>query len=208
MACTGADTADGCEQIDGRYYTSLLVNGGFESGIAPWVEDRPVQRNAMNDLIEYPIIYPAAGEPAPVAAYAGTYLAWLGGLNEEMGMGNDETMAVSQVFSVPPNAVQVSVSFQHLISTDDVPSPYDLTSVDLLNEAGSATVVPIVLLSNVDETIGWELYEQTLSDVNALAGQTLQINFFNDADDSLITNFYFDEVSVTAACCGEPCETD
>ena len=150
--------------------SELLINPGFESGSASWVQ------NPTN------IIGSAAAN-----ARSGSGFAWLSGYN------NANDLLYQQV-TIPSDATSAIFSFWYRITTEDLPAgDFDKMVVTIDNASGTP-LGSIVTLSNRNATSGW--VQSASYDLSAFRGQTIRVTFRATSDASLITSFLVDDVSL------------
>jgi hypothetical protein len=161
----------------GCQFSTLLQNGSFENGVAPWV-----QSSASNLSIIQPKSF----------AYEGTKLAWFGGYNN----GNDRLF---QTFSVPQGCTSLKiVLYLRSYTTDSLTYPYDKL-YGSLQPVNSISNPEVLIASNVKNCdCVWRrmtyIYPQIPN-----PGQPLRLYLHATSDSSLYTNFYVDLVSVEAS---------
>jgi thermitase len=144
-----------------------IVNGGFESGTAPWTQTS----TGGYQLID------------STRPHAGSYSAWLGGYNS----GTD---AVSQTVSVPASG---ALSYWWYLTTQESGStPYDYFRVRLYNSSGTLIATPRTFTN----ASGAGLWRQDALSLASYAGQTVRIEFSATTDFSLPSSFFVDDVSL------------
>ena len=149
--------------------TSLIVNGGFESGSANWTQTSGV-------------ITSDSGEPA----HAGSWKAWLD------GYGAKHTDYVRQKISIPVGVSSATLDFfLHVDTAEPKTTAYDNLQVQVITSTGK--VITLATFSNKDAAGGYQ--EHTIS-LDAYKGQTLQISFNGVEDGTQQTSFVVDDVSV------------
>jgi hypothetical protein len=151
--------------------TELIVNGGFESGTAPWTATTGVITNSASE-----------------AAHAGSYKAWLD------GYGTATTDTVVQSVSIPSTATTATLSFWLHIDTAETSTTtaYDTLTVQLQNSSG-AVLATLATYSNLNKNTG---YAQKSFDVSAYKGQSVKVYFKGVEDAQLQTSFVIDDVSL------------
>ncbi len=161
--------------------TNLVSNPGFESGTAGWS-----QSATGGD----PIIYQDA-----TVAHSGSWYAWLGGYNS----GTD---TLYKEVTIPADATQASLRFWYYIGTNESTSApaYDVMTVSIASTSTGARLATLATLSNVNRTSGWT--QSGSYDVSAFRGQTVWLVFTATTDASNITNFFVDDISLTATTSG------
>jgi hypothetical protein len=161
--------------------TNLVPNPGFESGTAGW------SQSATGGA---PIIY---GDGLHV--HSGSWYAWLGGYNS----GTD---TLYQEVTIPANASTASVRFWYNISTEEASSStaYDTMTVSIANASTGARLATLATFSNLNRTGGWT--QSPAYDVSAFRGQTVRLVFSMTADPTNVTNFFVDDIALTAVVSG------
>src|SRR6185369_15321781 len=150
-----------------------LLNGDFESGRSGWTEQS-----------DYILFYENF-----LYAYQGSWYAWLAGYDSA-----DDTL--HQRVTIPANATQVTLDFWYGITTDEVPTgAYDKMFVNVYNGSTGTVIATLGQFSNLDAGPIWK--NQTY-DLSAYKGQTIYVGFHATSDSSLDTNFYLDNVKITA----------
>jgi len=160
--------------------TNLLSNPGFESGTAGWTQ------SATGG---FPIIYQDAS-----VAHGGSWYAWLGGYDN----GTD---TLYNSVTIPADATQASLRFWYYIGTNESGSTaYDNMTVWIASQATGARLATLTTLSNANRTSGW--VQSASFDVSAFRGQTVWLVFSATTDPSNVTNFFVDDIAVTATTSG------
>jgi hypothetical protein len=157
--------------------TQLITNGGFELGATGWT---------------------IQGNGASVVTDASTSRSGVNHLSLVAGPNSNPVLEAFQAFTVPSNAVSVTLAFFYNIHSVD--SPSSQTSV-LAASIGNATGSQLVSVGSIDNTFAdpSNNYHQATFDVTPYitntAGQ-LQIQFWVTNFNSLNTFFNIDDVSV------------
>ncbi len=157
--------------------TNLVTNPGFETGNASW------SQSATGGA---PIIYTDA-----TIARSGSWYAWLGGYDN----GTD---TMYQEVTIPAGATQAMLRFWYRIITTEgeTPTAYDTMKVAIDSATTGERLATLATLSNANQTSGWVQSQQY--DVSAFAGQTVRLVFTATMDISSITNFFVDDITLTA----------
>ena len=144
-----------------------VVNGGFESGSAPWTATSGV------------LTAGTAAQPA----HSGTSLAKLD------GYGRTHTDTLTQSLTLPSGCGSASLTFWLRVTSSETTTStkYDKLTVGL----GGTTVASY---SNLDKG---SAYVQRTVDVTAFLGRTVTLGFTGTEDSSLATTFAVDDVSLT-----------
>jgi hypothetical protein len=148
-----------------------IVNGGFESGTAPWAGTTGV-----------------IGAYAGQSAFEGTRFAWFG------GNGVTATENLTQSFAIPSTATSANLTFALHIDTAETTTStaYDKLVVTVKNSAGT-TLGTLATYSNLNKAAG---YQNRSFSLLAYKGQTVTLSFALAEDESLQTSFVVDKVSV------------
>ncbi|MFA5873369.1 MAG: hypothetical protein WC832_05335 [Anaerolineales bacterium] len=177
-----ANNASGSTNADGGTWWSFttaasspgggIVNGDFESGSTGWTE---------YSAKGYTIIYSTSSPYLEITPHSGSYVAWLGG-------ANDETAYIQQQITIPSSAPYLV--YWHWIASADV-CGFDLGEV-LIN----GTLVDYYDLCDAKSTGGWVSHSVNLS---AYGGQSVKLQIGVETDGSDISNLYVDDVSLQAS---------
>ena len=147
--------------------TDAIVNGGFESGIAPWTETSSGGYGLRDST----------------RPHTGSWGTWLGGYNS----GTD---SISQAIKVPANG---TLTYWWYLTTQESGSTvYDRLRVRVLSSSGAVLATPRTW-SNAS---GAGLWRQDTLNLGAYAGQSVRIEFVATNDGSLPSSFFVDDVSV------------
>jgi cysteine-rich repeat protein len=115
-------------------------------------------------------------------------------------MGYDirsETARLEQSFTVPSNALSLTVSGYAIINTEESGCDCDDASIDIVSTDYTHHVHG---WSNQDSNTGWTPFTTTF-DISPVAGATLTFQVSATLDDGANTSFFFDDLSVTANFC-------
>ena len=145
----------------------LLPNGDFEQGQVVWT---------VFSLLGWDIIM-NSGFPGGVLPYGGSWLAWLGG-------DDDEVSYIEQEVTV--SAYATGLTYWHWIASVDV------CGVDFAWVKVDGVIVDQYDLCTDEDTGTWVLHEV---DISAYAGQTVTLRIQVDTDADLNSNLFVDDVS-------------
>jgi hypothetical protein len=152
--------------------TELLSNGNFEAGPANWTQEGGGSAELITDF-----------NPRGSSQYS----ADLAGIN-------NANHSVKQQFTVPADVV-VTVSFWwEQWTQENAPTTKDYLTVNVLNASG-ALLAELVRLGADPAQPPWERRTVSLS---IYAGTTVQLQFKGVNDALLPTEFFVDDVSVSA----------
>ena len=147
-----------------------LANGGYESGLAPWVQ---------TSSGGYSLIATTRPRSGTQGVYAGGY--------------NRAVDTIYQQVTVPANATSATLTYWWNMATQETGTTrYDYLYAQVLNSSG-AVLATLETRSNADVRNTW-----TKSTFNLLAykGQTVRINFRATTDSLYATSFFVDDVSL------------
>lgn len=151
--------------------TGNVPNGDFELGQnGDWSE---------TSALGYDLVVPET-YGLPVEPLSGTYVAWLGGADDEDSQLSHSNVTVS-------NDATATLSFYYQILSSDF-CGYDFTNVSI-----NGQVFFSYDMCSVTETADWQ--QETL-DLSGFAGQTITLDFFTDTDFSFVSSFFIDDVSI------------
>ncbi len=118
--------------------------------------------------------------------YSGATSAYLGGIDNAADSLN-KTVAL-------PQAEEIKMSFWWMVDSEENSSGWDSMNV-IVADASGAALRTLYTLGGADAATSWQLAEADLTD---FAGQTVQIQFEAATDGSLVTDFFVDDVEVSA----------
>ncbi len=148
--------------------TNLLVNGGFETSVSPWV------RSGTGS------VYTASG----TLGRTGTGYFSFGG-------GNNRTGTAYQTVAIPTTATGTLSFWVNTTSAETTTTTvYDRLFVEVRNTSGTL-LTTLATYSNLNKTPAG--YQQKSLNVAAYKGQTVRIQFRTTNDSSLITTFRVDD---------------
>jgi C1A family cysteine protease/predicted secreted protein len=164
--------------------TQVVQNGGFESGNTIWV-----QSSGM-----YYIIGPSWQGYYPRNS---SWSAWFGGYH-----GADDQLY--QTINVPANISSARLVFYLYVSSEGYdPIPYDNFHVELRDNLGG-TLESFLPADSRMSSSQWWVGTMEWDDFSSYAGQTLRLFFRGITNDSRITNFFVDDVTLWTYCGGLP----
>ncbi len=148
--------------------TNLLVNGGFETSISPWINSGTG------------VSYTASG----TLGRTGTgYIS--------MGLANSATGTSYQTVAIPTTATGTLSFWVNTTSAETTTTTvYDRLFVEVRNTSGTL-LTTLATYSNLNKTPAG--YQQKSLNVAAYKGQTVRIQFRSTMDSSLITTFRVDD---------------
>ncbi len=152
--------------------TELLVNGGFETSVSPWVGSGSGALYTSNG--NYP--------------QAGTGYIYFGNANSVSGQ-------YYQQVSIPSTATGTLTFYLNVTSSETTTtSQYDKLFVEVRSTSGTL-LSTLATYSNLNKgTAG--VYTQKSLNVSAYKGQTVRIQFRTTTDSSLVTTFRVDSASL------------
>ena len=149
--------------------SNLLVNGGFETSLSPWVASGTGA------------LYTANG----AGPQAGTGYISFGG-------GNNRTGQTYQTVSIPTTATGTLTFYLNVTSAETTTSTqYDKLFVEVRNTAGTLLATPATY-SNLNKVASSTAYTLRTLNLAAYKGQTVRFQFRTTNDSSLITTFKVD----------------
>ena len=156
----------------------LLQDGGFEAGLPNpgWQTSSNVSSNILDD----------SPDPAP---HAGAWKAWLGG-------DNLVQESLWQVLTVPAGVAGLQVSYWWRVDTFELSHPFDTLDVQIRDAAGT----PLQTLETLTDGDAGSTWKRSTFTVTGYAGQTIQLAFVAQTDETNPSSFFLDEVSVTKTC--------
>lgn len=148
---------------------NLLVNGGFETSISPWV------------MSGTGALYTSNGS----GPQAGTGYAYF-------GVGNSRTGQTYQTVTIPSTATGTLTFWLNVTSAETTTTTqYDRLFVEVRNTAGTLLATPATY-SNLNKVTSSSAYTQRTLNLSAYKGQTVRVQFRTTTDSSLITTFKVD----------------
>lgn len=176
----------GCQLVDRSRRFELLLNGNLDEGNVAWTEES----------VNYDQVVFVYGYVPTLQPHSAEFIAWLGG-----GEGLlDEYNSLTQTVRVPPRTATLELSFYYQVWPEDgLPESQNQMTVNLLPEDGEASVEPIVVLYNQDDTRVWTRFATTI-DAGALAGSEAVLQFSGTGVGGY-THFFVDSISLVATVC-------
>lgn len=150
--------------------SNLLVNGGFEGSVSPWV------------MSGTGALYIANGS----SPHGGTGYIYFGTANNRTGQ-NYQTVSI-------PTTASGTLSFWLNVTSAETTTTtqYDRLFVEVRNTSGTLLATPATY-SNLNKTASSTSYTQRTLNLAAYRGQTVRIQFRATTDSSLITTFRVDD---------------
>jgi hypothetical protein len=159
--------------------TELLVNGGFEDGSVGWT-----QASAGG--------YDLISQFNPRSGAWGAYLAGANNADDRLG----------QALVLPSGAISITLRLWWSLESEEPPVPADTLTLSLLQPGGAA----LAELWRIDNTATQGFWDEAVIDLTPFAGQSLILRFQALSNDFDLTDFYLDDLSVTA-CTAPPSPT-
>jgi len=157
--------------------TNLLVNGGFETSISPWVMSGAGALYIANG--NYP--------------QAGTGYAYLGNANSVSGQ-------IYQQIAIPAGAAPNLSFYLNVTSAEtSTTTQYDKLFVEVLNSSGTL-LSTLATYSNLDKTTAGVYTQKGPFNLAAYAGQTVRVQFRTTTDSNAITTFRLDTAAAQNSC--------
>ncbi|MFQ5855251.1 MAG: choice-of-anchor J domain-containing protein [Anaerolineae bacterium] len=156
----------------------LAQDGGFEAGLP-----NPVWQTSSNVFSD---ILDDTPDPTP---HSGTWKAWLGG-------DNLVQESLWQVLSVPAGLAGIQVSYWWRVDTFETTHPFDTLEVQIRDATGT----PLQTLETLTDGDAGPTWQQSTFTLTGYAGQTIQLAFAAQTDDTSPTSFFVDDVGVHKTC--------
>jgi hypothetical protein len=149
---------------------NLLVNGGFETSVAPWV------------MSGTGALYIANGS----SPHGGTGYIYFGNANNRTGQ-------TYQQVAIPSTATGTLTFWLNVTSAETTTTTqYDRLFVEVRNTSGTLLATPATY-SNLNKVSSSTAYTLRTINLSAYKGQTVRIQFRTSTDSSLITTFRVDD---------------
>ncbi|MBX3052662.1 MAG: hypothetical protein KF753_14360 [Caldilineaceae bacterium] len=148
---------------------SVAVNGEFENETG-WQTSSSGSYSLFSDFL----------------AHSGTQSAHLAGVD-------NATDSAVTTFALPADNT-ITLSFWWLVSSLENGSGYDSLSL-LLTDSQGTPLYAVAGLTDLNASASWQ---QTSADLSAFAGQNVQLHLTARTDGSLVTDFFVDDLTVTA----------
>lgn len=152
--------------------TNLVADGGFESG-SGWQSTTDGNYVLLSDF------YARSGAKA-------AHLAGIDGAND----------ALSIPLVLPADKPSVTLSFWWQVQSEEQSGEFDGLSVIAADSQGT----PMRSLLTLGSDSAASQWQQGVIDLSGYSGQAIQLKFVAQTDSSLVTDFFIDDVAVTA--CG------
>jgi len=151
--------------------SELIVNGGFEGSVSPWVNSGSGAFYTSNGS------YPHGG-----TGY------------DYFGVNNSVSGQTYQTVSIPSGAAGTLTFWLNVSSSESATTPYDYLYAEVRSTSGGL-LQTLATYSNQNKTTAGT-YSQKSFNLSAYKGQTVRIQFRSTTDDSLTTYFRVDDVSL------------
>ncbi len=150
--------------------TELLVNGGFETSLSPWIKSGTGA------------LYTANGS----TPHSGTGYSYFGNANNRTGQ-------TYQQVSIPTSATGTHTFWLNVTSAETTTTTqYDKLFVEVRNTSGTL-LATLATYSNLDKS---SVYSQKTVSLAAYKGQTVRLQYRVSTDSSLVTTFRIDTASL------------
>ncbi len=151
----------------------LIVNGGFETSVSPWVGSGSGY------------FYTANGS----APHGGTGYVYF-------GVNNSATGSAYQTVSIPTTATGTLTFWLNVTSSETTTTTqYDKLFVEVRNTSGTL-LTTAATYSNLNKVASATTYSQKSLNLAAYKGQTVRVQFRSTMDSSITTTFRVDDVSL------------
>ncbi len=152
---------------------NLLVNGGFETSLTPWVKSGTGA------------LYTANGS----SPHGGTGYIYFGNANSRTGQ-------TYQQVAIPSTATGTLTFWLNVTSAETTTTTqYDKLFVEVRNTSGTL-LATLATYSNLNKTTSSTTYSQKSLNLSAYKGQTVRIQFRTTTDSSLVTTFRVDDAAL------------
>jgi hypothetical protein len=151
--------------------SELLQDGGFEAGGQGWVQYSAQGYELISDF-------------NPRTGLLGAYLA---------GVNNADDR-ISQQVALPAEATSITLQAWWYLATAETAGAFDTMTVSLLRPDGTR-LADLLTVDNTTQAGIWNLIELDLS---PYAGQDIVLQFAARTDAYNISDFYLDDISLTA----------
>lgn len=158
--------------------TELIQNGSFEDGGLGWQQTSAGGYDLISDF-------------NPRTGRWGAYLAGVNNADDRL----------SQQVTLLPGTIRLQAWWY--LATAETAGAFDSMTVSLLRPDGSW----LADLALVDNTAPVGVWDEIVADLSAFSGQTVILRFVARTDDNNISDFYLDDISITA-CAQEPTPTE
>jgi hypothetical protein len=214
------DATVSCKQVDISLPTALIAsgstqgNGSFEVGTGKSKAAGSGTAVGWEDVGDDPVIYNCTGTPSPpvggcVGSAATTFMANIADGNLLAWFAGTEYAAVDELqrlVHLPPGTTTILIQADTNVQTQSVAaSNSDSFDVRLLDSSHSQIGAAVVTLSNrtaQTTTANWTLNGISKSvDASAQAGNDIYLSLRSTVDAALTTDFFIDNVRVTATVC-------
>ncbi len=165
--------------------TNLLENGDFELGPSGDWSERSTNFGDSGSLIV------EAGWLTGITPLSGSYVAWLGGVN-------DEISELAQTVTVPAGEPRLSFYY-------DLYSNERRCGRDLLHVRAAGTEIALLDLCQPNMTAGWS---PLTYDLGAYAGQEITLTFYLETDSTRPSEVFLDDVAVVSSSPLPPIESE
>jgi hypothetical protein len=170
--------------------TVPLRSPGFDSDTGAWIQYDDGTGPPRPSIIE-------TAASAGITAHSVPNVANLAGRDSISIEGHYQTL------TIPAGAVTITLSGYRQVRTEEsVTTVYDRVRVQMYEDAiaGTGYLGEFATFANTDAGTAWVSFTGQLA-VGARAGQMMDLDMWAVTDSSLITDFYFDSLTLTALVC-------
>ena len=198
------DAVQGCKVVDISSSVDLVTadsktgNGSFELGTKPATDWSEVGAYWLTQNCASPGCAGSTGKTLPSAGQA---LAWLGGVLDA-GIGD-----LNHLMPLPAGTTKLHILADTNFQTKSATAAnHDYLTVRMMDASYMPIGAPLMSKSAADAQTGtahaWTLNGLNVTvDMSAYAGTDVSISFLSDTDTTLNTDFFIDNVRVTATVC-------
>lgn len=173
--------------------TALLVLGLLAGGLQP---AQPVKAAACQELVADSGFESGAGwQTVATGSYAlfSNFLVRSGAQAAHLAGVNSAGDSAVTSLTLPANQ-SITLSFWWQIHTEESAGGYDALTLLLTDSQGK----PLYAVAGLTDLNAASTWQQTQVDLSAFAGRTVQLHLAAKTDGSLVTDFFVDDLSVTA----------
>ena len=176
----------------------MLKNADFDAGALEWREESTAP--GILELSDVIIKDTNQGlAKANVAPRSGSYLAWLGGVQDS---DKPSRVSLMQDVQIPAKVSKLVLSGWIQIKTTE-PDPKETTDQLDLTLQDDKMYWSFHFWKGTDVTNGWQSFSYEMSDaarLNALRDRTLTFYAESIADQTELTSYWLDSISLVAEC--------
>jgi hypothetical protein len=127
-------------------------------------------------------------------ALLGDYLARTGTKSAHLAGVDNANDQLSRALALPADRPAVTLRFWWQINSEEESNEFDGLTVLIADAAGNA-LRSVLTLGSDSAANQWQ---QSVVDLSAFAGQSIQLKFVAQTDETLVTDFFIDDIEVEA----------